>query len=121
MLISTIGFADVPKAPAVPGITNLTLSSTSGLDLTYDDLICGYTLTTSIGFTLEKQDHVSLRIYDISGRMIRTVVDGPMGPGSNTKEWDGRNGNGEPVASGIYFYRLTAGKQTLTRKAVLLK
>jgi hypothetical protein len=77
--------------------------------------------TTTIGFTLEESGHVSLRIYDISGGLIRTVVDEPMGPGTHSKEWDGRNSNGEPVSSGIYFYRLTAGKQTLTRKAVLLK
>ncbi len=77
--------------------------------------------TTTIGFTLDTSGHVSLRVYDISGRLIRTLVDQQRAPGVFSEEWDGRNSYGEPAASGIYFYRLTAGNKTLTRKAVLLK
>ncbi|MEJ2722611.1 MAG: FlgD immunoglobulin-like domain containing protein, partial [bacterium] len=70
--------------------------------------------TTSIEFSLDRGGHVSLQIFDISGRLVRTVADESMGAGNHTKEWNGRNNSGEPVASGIYFYRLTAGKRPLT-------
>ncbi len=77
--------------------------------------------STQIRFSIGNPGHVSLGIYDISGRLIRTVVDRPMGAGMFFESWDGRDGRGDLVASGVYFYRLEAGKQVLTRKAVLMR
>jgi len=77
--------------------------------------------TTRISYTTGRTGHVSLEIYDSSGRSIRTLVDREMPPGTFTEAWDGRDGNRQSVASGVYFYRLVIGKQVLTRKAVLLK
>jgi hypothetical protein len=76
---------------------------------------------THIPFVIDGVQHVSLSIYDTSGRLIRTLVDRKMNPGSHSVEWDGTDADGGRVASGVYFYRLTAGKRTLTRKALLLK
>jgi hypothetical protein len=77
--------------------------------------------STRIDLTLDADGPVSLRIYDISGRIVRTVLAGDKAAGTYTEEWDGRNDIGNDVASGIYFIRLTAGNRTLTRKAVLVR
>lgn len=76
---------------------------------------------TTIGFSLNRTDRVSLRIYDSSGRHVRTLVDRRMTPGTYSESWDGREADGRKAASGVYLFRLTAGKRTITRKAVLLK
>jgi hypothetical protein len=64
---------------------------------------------------------VTLRIYDVSGRLVRTLVDGTEGPGVKTVTWDGRNDRGQTVSSGVYFYRMTAPGFEMTQKMVLLQ
>jgi hypothetical protein len=67
-------------------------------------------------------EHVSITVYDVAGRRVRTLVDGVEAAGfRRSVVWDGRDDHGHPVASGVYFYRLVAGKFTQTRKMVLLK
>ena len=62
-----------------------------------------------------------LEIYDIQGRLIRTLVDRAAEAGSHRVVWDGRDQGGQMVASGLYFYRLQAGSFMETRRLVLLK
>ncbi len=76
---------------------------------------------TTIGFFLADQGHVSLIIYDTAGRFIRRLADMPMQPGRHQIDWDGRDEKGRAVSSGVYFYRLTTGKQTSARRMVLLR
>jgi flagellar hook assembly protein FlgD len=76
---------------------------------------------TNISFSLDTGSDVTLRVYDLTGRVVKTLVDRRMRAGEHSQEWDGRSETGDEVASGIYFYRLTAGGRTLTRKAVFLK
>jgi len=64
---------------------------------------------------------VSLKIYDVSGRLVRTLVDGYEPSGTRTVTWDGRDGKGQPVAGGIYFSRMTAPEFSETAKMILLK
>jgi len=64
---------------------------------------------------------VSLEIYDVSGRLVKTLVDGRQSAGAKSVTWDGHDGAGRPVASGVYFYRLTAPNYTKTHKMVLMK
>ncbi|MEJ2722845.1 MAG: FlgD immunoglobulin-like domain containing protein, partial [bacterium] len=78
--------------------------------------------STSIRFDVPSAGAVvTLRIWDVSGRLVRTLVDEIVGGGLQERTWDGKDASGNPVGSGIYFYRLTAGNRTLTRKMVLLK
>jgi hypothetical protein len=63
----------------------------------------------------------SLRIYNVLGEVVRTLVDEAMVPGVHHKVWDGRDDHGNRVASGIYFYRLRAGDLQHTKKMVLMK
>jgi hypothetical protein len=77
--------------------------------------------TTTICFTLLERTRVTLSIYDVGGRLVRTLVDETMGEGYQERSWDGKDASGSQVGSGVYFYRLTAGDRTLTKKMVLLK
>ena len=76
---------------------------------------------TLIKFSVRAPGDVTLRICDVEGRALRTLVDGWRGPGEYRVMWDGKRDDGTAVASGIYFYRLETGGLTATRKMVLLK
>jgi hypothetical protein len=76
---------------------------------------------TAIHFTLPEDAAVKLVIYDVSGRIVRTLLDEKRRADNYKVQWDGRDMNGDPVASGVYFYRINAGKHHATRKMVLLK
>jgi hypothetical protein len=78
--------------------------------------------STTIRYTLRETSHVTLRVYNVSGQLVRTLVDGEQaGQKSYSAEWDGRNNRGQNVSSGIYFYRLEAGEFTNTKKMLMLK
>jgi hypothetical protein len=64
---------------------------------------------------------VSLRIYDVGGRLVRVLIDGTQAPGAKRILWNGRNDRGEAVATGVYFYRLNAPEFEQTRKMLLLR
>jgi parallel beta-helix repeat protein len=64
---------------------------------------------------------VTLAIYDLSGRLVRTLVDGDKGGGEYTAVWRGLDDRGRQVGSGVYFYRLEVGDSKLERKMVMLK
>jgi hypothetical protein len=64
---------------------------------------------------------ISLKIYDMSGRLVNTLVTGDLSTGAHTVVWDGRDGQGKELTSGIYFYRLTTKSATLTNKVMLLR
>jgi hypothetical protein len=64
---------------------------------------------------------VRVRVFDVGGASVATVFDGALGEGRHVVEWSGRDDDGRPVASGIYLYSLTVGKQTRSRKMVMLK
>lgn len=78
--------------------------------------------STEISFTVpEGGASVTLRIYDVTGKLVRTLVDGHEPAGTRTVTWAGRNDQGQPVASGTYFYQLTSPKFSERKKMVLLK
>ena len=65
--------------------------------------------------------HTTLKIYNILGEKVRTLVDEPKSAGSYEVVWDGKDDKGKEVASGIYFYQLKTGDFTETKKMLLLK
>jgi len=76
---------------------------------------------TTIAFYLPSQARVTLAIYDVSGARIRTLMSGVRPPGRQVATWDGRNDSGLGVCSGVYYYRLAAGKDVITRKLVIVR
>lgn len=77
--------------------------------------------TTRIEFSLAKSGFVSLNVYDILGKRVRTLVSGDLSSGYRSVLWDGKNEQGEEVASGIYFYRIKAGEFAESKKMILMK
>jgi hypothetical protein len=76
---------------------------------------------TTIRYTLPTDGRVQLRIFDVTGRLIRTLVNGPAEAGPNRVVWDGRDHEGHKLSSGVYFYRLESGTEAATRKVLLLR
>lgn len=65
--------------------------------------------------------HATLRAYDLSGRLVKTLVDEHKGPGNHWATWDGKNETGRGVSAGVYFYRLEAGDFASTKRMVLIR
>jgi len=76
---------------------------------------------TQFSYTLNKSGTISLRIYDIMGKLIYTVYDGFQRSGNHNVLWDGLDQNKRPVSSGVYFYRLVTQSNTISKKMVLAK
>ncbi|TSA23991.1 T9SS C-terminal target domain-containing protein, partial [bacterium] len=78
--------------------------------------------TTTIEFSLARQVEVDLKIYDILGREVATLLQSnAMNAGRYIVRWDGRNRFGQSVATGVYFYRLVAGDFVQSKKMILIK
>jgi len=77
--------------------------------------------TTTIRFDLRTAGHVTVNIYDVSGRRVRALVDQTLPAARHQVEWDATDNSGRQVATGVYLMKLIAGDFTQTRKMVLLK
>jgi photosystem II stability/assembly factor-like uncharacterized protein len=76
---------------------------------------------TTIRFSTARAGAVKLQVYDLRGRLVRTLVDESRPAGPYSEVWDGRDNRGSGAAAGIYFYRLETGGQVLQQKMTLLK
>lgn len=76
---------------------------------------------THISYSLPQETDVRLVVYNMLGQQVRVLADGYQSAGNNTVIWDGRDGTGEEVAAGVYFYRLRAGEFVRTKKMSLIK
>jgi len=77
---------------------------------------------TTIRFDLARASHVTLSVYDVVGRRVRTLLDASMPAGWDHRvTWNGQDENGRRVASGIYLYRLSAADFNRTMKLIVLK
>ncbi len=77
--------------------------------------------TTELSFELPSAGRVRLSVVDVTGRLVRTLVNGPMSAGLHTATWDGVNEAGESVASGVYLYNLTSENGSETKRMVLMR
>ncbi len=76
---------------------------------------------TSIAFSLPAPGDVDLRVYDVQGRLVRTLVQGARSAGRHEVTWDGADEGGRAAASGVYFYRLHAAGRQADRKLLMLR
>jgi len=77
--------------------------------------------TTTISYYLPRASAVRLEVFDVSGRRIACIDSGLKEAGKHSAGWNGKDESGRQAAAGIYLYRLTAGKETLSRKMILLR
>jgi hypothetical protein len=106
----TVGTAMVFGQDAVP--------SEFGLSQNYPN---PFNPSTAIDFSIATEGFVSLNVYDISGRMVSTIVEGNLSTGYHSVVWNGIDNNGMSVSAGIYIYALQTETSSITRKMVFMK
>jgi hypothetical protein len=77
--------------------------------------------STTIKYSVKEKAHVSLKIYNVAGQLVRTLVSSVFNAAAYTEIWNGRSNSGNPVSSGVYFYKLVTKNFSKTKKMVLLK
>ncbi len=77
--------------------------------------------TTQISFDLPVSSNVELVVFNVLGQEVKTLVNEEMPAGTHLVTWDGRNASGSSVASGLYFYRISADKFSASKKMLLMK
>jgi hypothetical protein len=75
---------------------------------------------TQIRYSLPRREKVTIRVYDVSGRRIRTLIDKVQQAGHHYVSWNGLNERGNEVAPGVYFYQMRVGAKIMSKKTVLL-
>ncbi len=76
---------------------------------------------TTVRFHVPRSSHVNLRIYDVRGQLVRTLVEGTVESGTHSIQWFGNDQTGKAVSTGIYFYKLETPDDTLLRRMVLMR
>jgi hypothetical protein len=77
--------------------------------------------STTISYWLPETARVSLDIYNLKGQLVKTLIDSEMEAGPHSVVWNGKDGNNQAVASGVYFYRLSSPNNTQTKRMLLMK
>jgi hypothetical protein len=76
---------------------------------------------TRIKYSIPKTDKVTIRVYDVSGRRVKTLIDKVQRPGHHYVSWNGRNEKSNRVSPGIYFYQMKVGTKVISKKIVILQ
>jgi hypothetical protein len=87
----------------------------------YDNYPNPFNPLTVISYDLPTSADVKLEVFNLMGRKVTTLVDTRQEEGHHQVEWNSKNSSGQRVASGVYFYRLTADEFTTTKKMTLIK
>jgi flagellar hook assembly protein FlgD len=74
-----------------------------------------------VKFSLNQPTRVRIDVYNIKGEMVKTLVNEELDAAYHTVTWNGDDTNGRLVGSGVYFYKMRAGKYTSTKKMILMK
>jgi hypothetical protein len=77
--------------------------------------------STRLGFVLGRAERIQLVVHDLSGRVVRHLVDGALEAGEHTFAWDGRDDGGRRVGSGVYFARLAGERRSDSRRLTLVR
>ena len=76
---------------------------------------------TTIRYKIQKRAEVLIKVFDVSGKEIITLVNGVEDPGEKSVQWQGMDSNGNPVTSGVYIYQITAGSHAEAKKMILVR
>ena len=76
---------------------------------------------TTINFSIPEQSMVTMKIFDLSGRLVETLINNQMSVGHHSVNWDGKDSYGNEVSAGIYIYTLEGNNIYMSRKMILMK
>jgi len=76
---------------------------------------------TTISYSVKDREPVTIGIYNIKGQLVKTLLKGVQEPGNHTIVWNGTDDNGRSVSSGVYYYKMQAGKYSSTKKMIMMK
>jgi hypothetical protein len=76
---------------------------------------------TTIRYSVAEDGPVTIDVFNSRGQLVKTLVNDSKAAGNHSVVWDGRDNNGSSVSSGIYYYKMYAGKYSSTRKMILMK
>ena len=129
--------SDDHQGPPVPGWFIDDVQIIEGLDVTmmteqsnaiipdkfalYQNYPNPFNPNTTIQFDLPQSGKVSIKIFNIRGELVRTLIQSQVNAGSHTVNWDGRDDNGKNIASGLYIYQLTVNGFNATKKLLMIK
>ena len=117
-----------PAHPTTPVVLTVYVVPVTGVDDGVPDRLVlrgatpnPFNPATDIRFGLPAAARTTLRVFDVSGRLVRTLVDGPLSAGAHTRRWDGRDESGRDASSGVYFVRLLAGADRAITSMTLIR
>ena len=105
----------------VSGIENSAMSLIPEEPELFDNHPNPFNNETMIRFSLPNQEQVQLKIININGQVVRNLVNNGLPAGTHSIRWDGRDNQGQLVASGLYLYQLSAGSEQMTKRLILAK
>jgi len=114
----TTGYVDIKSATDIDRESELVMPKEYSLAQNSPN---PFNPNTKIQFELPKAGHIRLSVYNVLGQTVRTWFDKKLPAGKHSVIFDGRDNNGDSIASGIYFYRLEAGDFSQSKKMILLK
>jgi flagellar hook assembly protein FlgD len=76
---------------------------------------------TNLSYDLPEDAMVNITVFDMMGRVVRTLVNGQQSAGYKSLLWNATNNNGQPISAGLYIYTIQAGEFSQTKKMILLK
>lgn len=106
--------ATASDAPTVPSTVSFANELSQSFPNPFRD-------ATTISFGVSRPSTVRLRLFDVGGRRVATLVDGSLPAGHHQRRWSGLDDSGRPVASGVYFYRLDIGDWSRTKRLLKLR
>jgi hypothetical protein len=118
ILIVSADIVQIEMSDAYGYAVKVTIPTSYGLAQNYPN---PFNPSTRISYDLPVASSVTLQVYDLLGQVVTTLIDASQPAGTHVIEWNGRDNSGHSVASGVYFYRLSSGTYTSTRKMILLK
>jgi hypothetical protein len=114
---------DLPKVwwLNITGGTEVTENAVINSTVLYQNIPNPFNPETSIKFNLVESSHTSLKIYNLKGQLVKTLVNSNLTAGEYNLTWNGTDGSGNQIVSGIYFYNLRTKDISIKKKAILLK
>jgi len=76
---------------------------------------------TTIRYSVKETSPVTIEVYNLKGQLVHTLVNEVQTPGHYSVVWNGRDNHNQPVASGVYLYKMSSSKYSSTKKMILMK